>query len=199
MTPARDEAPVLARLVSPLRERASELLGRLAPRERAMLLGAVAVALLLVLWLGVIEPLGESLTRLDREVARAREDAASIGELVSHYRTLRSEVDALERGAAADRGGASLFAQLESISVPIAGRERIIAMNPSSREVAGELTEETVEMRIEGITMRGLVSLLHAIESRDPPMTVERVAVKRQYKDQSRVDATVAVTRLRPR
>ncbi len=199
MTPARDEAPVLARLVSPLRERASEILGRLAPRERAMLLGAGVVTVLLILWLGIVEPLGESLARLDREVARAREDAAAIDGLVSRYRTLRSEVDALERGATADRGGASLFAQLESISVPIAGRERIIAMNPSTREVAGELTEETVEMRIEGITMRGLVSLLHAIESRDPPISIERVAVKRQYKDQTRVDATVAVTRLRPR
>lgn len=199
MTPARDEAPVLARLVSPLRERASEILGRLAPRERAMLFGAGVVTVLLILWLGIVEPLGESLARLDREVARAREDAAAIDGLVSRYRTLRSEVDALERGATADRGGASLFAQLESISVPIAGRERIIAMNPSTREVAGELTEETVEMRIEGITMRGLVSLLHAIESRDPPISIERVAVKRQYKDQTRVDATVAVTRLRPR
>jgi len=203
VNPTRDDAPVFARafarLVAPLRDRVTDALGRLAPRERMLVLVAAAATALLVLWLGVVEPLGETLTRLDREVARARDDAASIGALVSRYEALRTEVDALERGAAADQGGASLFAQLESISVPIAGRERIVAMNPSTREVAGELAQETVEMRIEGITMRGLVSLLHAIENRDPPITLERVAVKRQYKDQSRVDATVVVARLRPK
>lgn len=198
MNPARDASSAFGRLVGPLRERASEALGRLAPRERMLVLGAGAVTLLLLVWLGIIDPLTESLTKLDRDVARGRDDATSIGQLVARYRALRGEVDKLEKGATSDQGGASLFAQLESIAVPIAGRERIIAMNPSTRAVGNELQEELVEMRIEGITMRALVSLLYAVESRDPPIAVERLAVKRQYKDQSRVDATVVVSRLRP-
>jgi hypothetical protein len=198
VNPARDASSAFGRLVGPLRERASEALGRLAPRERMLVLGAGAVTLLLLVWLGIIDPLTESLTKLDRDVARGRDDATSIGQLVARYRALRGEVDKLEKGATSDQGGASLFAQLESIAVPIAGRERIIAMNPSTRAVGNELQEELVEMRIEGITMRALVSLLYAVESRDPPIAVERLAVKRQYKDQSRVDATVVVSRLRP-
>jgi type II secretory pathway component PulM len=198
VNPARDASGAFGRLVGPLRERASEALGRLAPRERLMVLGAGGVTLLLILWLGVVDPIFDSLARLDRDVARGRDDAATIGELVARYRALRGEVDKLEKSATSDQGGASLFAQLESIAVPIAGRERIIAMNPSTRAVGNELQEELVEVRIEGITMRALVSLLYAVESRDPPIAVERLAVKRQYKDQSRVDATVVVSRLRP-
>lgn len=198
MNPARDASGAFGRLVGPLRERATEVLGRLAPRERLMVLGAGGVTLLLILWLGVIDPIFDSLARLDRDVARGRDDASTIGELVARYRALRGEVDKLEKSATSDQGGASLFAQLESIAVPIAGRERIIAMNPSTRAVGNELQEELVEVRIEGITMRALVSLLYAVESRDPPIAVERLAVKRQYKDQSRVDATVVVSRLRP-
>jgi hypothetical protein len=198
VNPARDASSAFGRLVAPLRERANEALGRLAPRERMLVLGAGAVTLLLLVWLGIVDPMSESLTKLDRDVARGRDDAASIGQLVGRYRALRGEVDKLEKGATSDQGGASLFAQLESIAVPIAGRERIIAMNPSTRAVGNELQEELVEMRIEGITMRALVSLLYGIESRDPPIAIERLAVKRQYKDQSRVDATVVVSRLRP-
>jgi len=197
VNPARDASGTLGRLVAPLRDRAAEALGRLAPRERMLVLGAGAVTLLLIVWLGVVEPLGESLARLDRDVARSGDDAATIGELVARYSALRAEVEKLEKGAASDQG-ASLFAQLESIAVPIAGRERIIAMNPSTRAVGNAWQEELVEVRIEGITVRALVSLLHAVESRDPPIGVERLAVKRQYKDQSRVDATVVVSRLRP-
>jgi len=174
MNPLRDGATTLGRLVAPLRSRATETLGRLAPRERALVLGAGGVTLLLILWLGVVEPLVDSLAGLDRDVLRGREDASS------------------------DQSGASLFAQLEAISVPIAGRERIIAMNPSTRAIGNELQQELVEMRIEGITVRALVSLLHAIENREPPIAVERIAVKRQYKDQTKVDATVVVARLRP-
>jgi hypothetical protein len=198
VTPSRDGTGALGRLVAPLRARADEALGKLAPRERAMVLLAAAVTVLLVLWLGVIDPLSDSLARLDRDVARSREDAASIGGLVTRYRALRSEVDGLERSAKGDQGGASLFAQLESISVPIAGRDRIVAMNPSTRTIGNELQQELVEMRIEGITMRGVVQLLYAIENHDPPISVERLAIKREYKDQSRIDATVVVARLRP-
>ena len=198
MNPARDASSAFGRLVGPLRERAGEALRRLAPRERMMVLVAGGVTLLLIVWLGVVDPLVESLAKLDRDVARGRDDAATIGDLVGRYRALRGDVDKLEKGAASDQGGASLFAQLESIAVPIAGRERIIAMNPSTRAVGNELQEELVEVRIEGITMRALVSLLYAVESRDPPIAVERLAVKREYKDQSRIDATVVVSRLRP-
>ena len=198
MTPVRDGAGALARLFGSLRERVQEALGKLAPRERALVLGAVAVTLVLVVWLGILEPLGDSLSHLDRDVARGRDDAASIGGLVARYRTLHAEVDGLERTAKGDQGGASLFAQLESISVPIAGREHIVAMNPSTRTIGNELQQELVEVRIEGITMRGLVDLLYAVENRDPPITVERLGVKRQYKDPTHVDATVVVARLRP-
>lgn len=199
MTPARRSgAALFERTIGPLRDRASEALAKLAPRERFLVLGAIGVTALLILWLGLIEPLGDSLVRLDRDVARGREDASTIGSLVTQYRNLRSEVDQLERGAKSDQGGASLFAQLESISVPVAGRERIVAMNPSSRQVGNELQQELVEMRIEGITMRALVTLLHGIENRDPPISVDRLAVKRQYKDPSLIDATVVVARLRP-
>ena len=198
MNPARDASSAFGRLVGPLRERAGEALTRLAPRERMMVLVAGGVTLLLIVWLGVVDPLVESLATLDRDVARGRDDAATIGDLVGRYRALRGDVDKLEKGAASDQGGASLFAQLESIAVPIAGRERIIAMNPSTRAVGNELQEELVEVRIEGITMRALVSLLYAVESRDPPIAVERLSVKREYKDQSRIDATIVVSRLRP-
>jgi hypothetical protein len=191
-------ATSLGRLVAPLRSRATEALGRLAPRERALVLGAGGVTLLLLLWLGVVEPLGDSLSRLDRDVARGREDASQVGGLVARYRALRAEVDQLERGATSDQGGASLFAQLESISVPIAGREHIVAMNPSTHAIGNELQQELVEMRIEGITIRALVSLLYAVENREPPIAVERVTVKREYKDQTKVDATVVVAHLRP-
>ena len=54
-----------------------------------------------------------------------------------------------------------------------------------------------MEMRVEGIQMKSLVSLLYAIEQRDKPMHLARVSFKRKYKNPELVDATLVVSRLR--
>ena len=179
------------------REAAERYLGQLQPRERRLVVGAAMVTALLVAWIAIVEPIRDAVERIDRSVTLARRDAASIGELVGRYRRLKAEVAGLERGLDAGDASVSAFAQLESIAVPIAGREHITAMNPSSRAVGDKLQEETVEMRIEGIPMRSLVSLLYAIEQRDRPMHLVRVSFKRQYKNPELLDATLVVARLR--
>jgi type II secretory pathway component PulM len=192
-------APLQDALAVP-RARVTGWLEGLQPRERRLVVAGAVAAALLFAWIAVIEPIGEAIERLDRGLTVARRDAASIDELAARHRRLSAEVSGLERGSAAgDDAGASVFAQLESIAVPIAGRERITAMNPSTRTVADNLTEEAVELRLEGVTMRSLVSLLHALEHRDRPMALVRVSFKRQYKNPELVDATLVVARLRPR
>ena len=188
----------LGRLLAVPRARLSAWLDGLQPRERRLVLGAAAVSGLLLAWLAVVEPFQESVATLERGLVAARRDAGAVGELAAGYRSLKSEVDRLETSLSGDRETDSAFARLESIAVPIVGRERITAMNPSTRAVADGLTEEAVEMRVEGIPMRQLVSLLHAIEQRDRPMHLARVSFKRKYKNPELVDATLVVSRLRP-
>lgn len=187
----------LPRLLAGPRARVAAWLDGLQPRERRLVLGAAAVSTALVAWLGVVEPVQDSIATLDRGLAAARRDASTVGDLAAGYRSLKSEVGRLEESLSGDRETNSAFARLESIAVPIVGREKITAMNPSTRTVADGLTEESVEMRVEGIPMRQLVSLLHAIEQRDKPMHLARVSFKRKYKNPELLDATVVVSRLR--
>jgi type II secretory pathway component PulM len=181
------------------RARAAEWFEGLQPRERWLVAGGGAVALVVLAWIAVVEPIAGALERLDRGLTVARRDAAAVEDLAARHRRLRAEVGSLEQGAAGRDDGPSVFAQLESIAVPIAGRERITAMNPSSRPVGDDLTEESVELRLEGVPMRTLVSLLHALEHRDRPLSLVRVSFKRQHKNPELVDATLVVARLRPR
>ena len=68
--------------------RLREWLQGLAPRERSLVFLATATTLLLVLWLGLIAPLRESLATLDRHIAlgllRGGRDR-SWGELFAAY------------------------------------------------------------------------------------------------------------------
>lgn len=170
----------------------------LAPRERILVYIAAPVTLVIVAWLGVYEPMADSLTRLDRNLERARTDARSLEELVVRHQALSREVSRLEKKA--QRGGdGSLFSQLESITVPVIGREGISSMNPTIRDVDEDFREESIDMRLEGVSSQRFIRLLHAIEVRSGGMNVERATFKRQYKDPTLLDATIVVSRLQPR
>ncbi len=186
----------LRALTAGAREQATTRFEGLAPRERLLLAAAGTVAGLLIVWLGLWEPLAARQTRLGADLERARRDAAEIGDLVHRHGALRREVEALEGHAA--RSETSLFARLEDVAVPIVGRERITAMNPARRKVDDRFEEETVDLRLEGISMERMVRLLHALELGDEPVHVARLTLKRQYKDPSALDVTLVVSRLAP-
>jgi general secretion pathway protein M len=187
------------RLVGPLRERVRTFVAGLEPRERNLLYVAAGVTVVLLLWLAVWEPLAGQLDGLDQKIAAAQRDLGEIERLKVRHAELEQQVAELERRAGGSENAASLFAQLESVTVPIVGRERITAMNPQSRAVGDRFEEESVDMRLDGIPVRELVKLLHEIEDGDPPMEVARAAFKRQYKDQTQLDVSLVVARLKPK
>ena len=170
----------------------------LVPRERQLVQAAVAISAILFVWLGVYEPITTSIARLDRDLRIAQRDSASLGVLVDRYESVQQDFRLLERKAGRGNRG-SLFAQLESVSVPVVGREQITSMNPTTRDIDSGLREESVDMKLSGISTQRLIRLLHAIEVRSNGMTVARTSFKRQYKDPGLLDATIVVVRLQPR
>ena len=197
MIDATREGP-LGRILTEPRIRLAQLLGRLEPREQRMVVGAAVITAAILVWLVVIDPLMGAIAGLDRSLTLARRQAASIADLAGRYSTLRAAVEGAEHGAAADHGGASLFARLEAITVPAVGREHITSMNPSSRQVGEKFLEESVELHLEGVAMRDLITLLYAIENSGRAMHLSRIAFKRQYKNPTQLDANLVVVRLRP-
>jgi type II secretory pathway component PulM len=190
---------LFSRLLGGPRDRFAAFLAGREPRERVLLFVGAGAAALLVLWLGVWEPLAGQLDRLDRSIAAARRDQGEIARLKARHEELSAQVQDLERRVGGSEGGASLFAQLESVAVPIVGRERIAAMSPQTRAVGDRFEEESVDVRIDGVPIRELVKLLHEIEDGSPPMEVSRASFKRQYKDATRLDVSLVVSRLKPK
>jgi hypothetical protein len=180
-----------------LTRRLTALVERLSPRERVLLgLGAGAAVVVLIWVLGGV--LADRRAMVQAQIAASERDLAEMARLRDRYVQLKAEGDAVRRKL--ERGGAefSLFSHLEGVTRDVLSRERIAAMNPSTRTVAEDLQEEDVEMRLSGISLRDLVALLYKVEKSDLPLLVSRVQMKKRF-DQSFVyDATVVVGRLRP-
>ena len=140
----------------------------------------------------------ERRTALLAQIAASERDVGEMTRLRDRYLQLRAERDVVRRKL--DRGGAdfSLFSHLEGVTRDVVSRERIAAMNPSTRTVAEDLQEEDVEMRLSGVSLREVVALLYRVEKTDLPLLVSRVQMKKRFDQPFVYDATLVVGRLRP-
>ena len=177
--------------------RANHHAQRLSPRERLLVGLGAAAGVLVLIWV-VAGVLAERRATLQAQIAASERDLTEMARLRDRFLQLKAEGDAVRRKL--ERGGAefSLFSHLEGVTRDVVSRERIAAMNPSTRTVAEDLQEEDVEMRLAGISLRELVDLLYEVEKSDLPLLVSRVQMKKRFDQRFVYDATLVVGRLRP-
>ena len=179
-----------------LLQRLVALVERLSPRERVLVgVGAAAGAIVLI-W-ALAGALSEQRAALQAQIAASERDLTEMGRLRDRYLQLRAERDGVRRKL--DRGGAdfSLFAHLEGVTRDVLSRERVAAMNPSTRTVGEDLQEDDVEMRLSGVSLREVVALLYRVEKTDLPLLVSRLQMKKRFDQPFVYDATLVVGRLR--
>ena len=180
-----------------LLRRFAALIERLSPRERVLVGAGSAIGVVVLVW-ALAGVLAERRTMLQAQIAASEHDVVAMTRLRDRYLQLRAERDVVHRTL--ERGGAdfSLFSHLEGITRDVVSRDRIAAMNPSTRTVAEDLQEEDVEMRLSGVSLRELVALLYRIEKTDLPLLLSRIQMKKRFDQRFVYDATLVVGRLRP-
>lgn len=178
-------------------QRLAVLVERLSPRERVLLGVGASAGVVVLIWV-LAGTLAERRAALVAQIAASEREVTELGRLRDRYLQLRSERDVVRRKL--ERGGAdfSLFSHLEGVARDVVTRERIAAMNPSTRSVAEDLQEEDVEMRLSGVSLRELVALLYRVEKSDLPLLVSRIQMKKRFDQPFVYDATLVVGRLRP-
>jgi hypothetical protein len=180
-----------------LLQRFAVLIERLSPRERVLLGGGAVIGVVVLVW-ALAGALAERRTTLRAQISASERDLAEMGRLRDHYLQLRAERDVVRHKL--ERGGIdfSLFSHLEGVTRDVVSRDRIAAMNPSTRTVAEDLQEEDVEMRLSGVSLREVVALLYRVEKTDLPLLVSRIQMKKRFDQPFVYDATLVVGRLRP-
>lgn len=180
-----------------LLRRLSELVERLSPRERLLVGVGVAAGVVVLIW-ALAGSLAERRATLQAQIAASERDLGEMVRLRDRYLQLHAERDVVRRKL--ERGGTefSLFSHLEGVTREVVARDRIAAMNPSTRTVAEDLQEEDVEMRLSGVSLREVVGLLYRVEKTDLPLLVSRIQMKKRFDQPYVYDATMVVGRLRP-
>ena len=192
----RDRVRLLVRAKGITCHVAAGLAARLSPRERwfVVVAGVLLAGILLLLF--VIAPLVDMRDRLQARVATKERELTEVANLASTYEQLRRE---LERVGPVSASTLSPFAFLEGLTTSTLGREKLAAINPIGHEERADGTQETIELKLNGVSLQELVDLLYKIDVSGTAMRCTTLAIKKRYRDPYTFDVTLTAIALNAR
>jgi hypothetical protein len=179
----------------------SNVLARLSSRER-LSVGAAALALgVIVGYVFVIDPVWEMHLRLHARIATKEREVREVAELRRTYETLRHEVDGLHLSQSGLPRSTALspFAVLEGLATSTFGRDKLTAINPTGHETYEGVNQETIELKLSGVSLQDVVALLYKMDTAGSTLRCTNLTIKKRYKDPYTFDVTLTAIALTPR
>ncbi len=172
------------------------MISQLNQRERIFVtVGGIALALAL-LYLAVLMPYRGALTRLDKQIAARSQQLQEVKSLRAQYLAMQQQILQVEmRVKNSENFSALTF--IENLVERTAGRENLMSMRPQSPMAQNEFTIDSVEVKLEKLSLRQVLELLWGVESATTPMQVRNLYLKQRFDDHSLLDASMTITALR--
>lgn len=183
----------------------SNVLARLSSRE-CLYVGATALVLGVTFgYVFVIDPLWETHTRLRARIATKEREVREVAVLGRTYETLRQEVDRLRppqsgspQSGLPRSAALSPFAVLEGLATTTFGRDKLTAINPTGRETYEGVDQETIELKLGGVSLQDVVALLYKMDTAGSTLRCTNLTIKKRYKDPYTFDVTLTAIAFTP-
>ena len=171
---------------------------RLSPRER-LLVGLAGGALLVIALYSLLwEPLEEGRLALARRITIKSSELQEMQHMREVYLDLLNQFELRQKIIDRADPKFSLFPHIEATVGQVVGREKIASMNPQNKELGGgAYREESVEIKLTGVTLEQLTDLMYKIEKSPQPLRFTRMQVKKRPREPSTFDVTATVSMLR--
>jgi general secretion pathway protein M len=179
----------------------SNVLARLSSRER-LYVGAAALVLGVTFgYVFVIDPVWETHARLRARIATKEREVQEVAVLGRTYETLRHEVDRLRppQSGLSQSAALSPFAVLEGLATNTFGRDKLTAINPAGRETYEGVDQETIELKLSGVSLQDVVALLYKMDTAGSMLRCTNLTIKKRYKDPYTFDVTLTAIAFTPR
>ncbi|MBM3222934.1 MAG: type II secretion system protein M [Candidatus Tectomicrobia bacterium] len=165
----------------------------LQPRERFFLAGAGGVLVVFLLFKLVIDPLFKHSADLDRQIVAARRQLTELRTMQQEYQRQKSVVDSINSQLKKQQNFA-IFSRLEELAGQTGIRNKILHMKPTVSTPSEVYNEESVEVRMEGVTLEQLVRYLHSVESSPQLLKIKRLEMKPRFDNRQILTATFRVS-----
>ena len=167
---------------------------QLTQRERYAIYAASVLICLFVLMQFIVFPFFDRRER----VARAIEVKTKILEdmliLKSEYDAINKKTESAKGRFAKKKTGSTLFSFLDKLAGEAGIKENIAYMKPStSAQKNSQYRISTVELKLQNIILKQLVSYLHKVETSNNMVRVKRLSISKTGKDVGFINAVLQV------
>jgi len=170
-------------------DQARAMVTRLSRRERMMVLAAIGVLSGLVALLVVVNVQGAFADHRSR-IELKEQGLKQVVQLSSGFQEAQAERQRVHARLQGSRS-VSLFSFMENLAK---GQGITIAnMTPRAATTKGGVTEQSVQVSLEGVGLTELVGIINGIQRSPHMVKVKRLRVRRKFNDKKKVDATLTV------
>lgn len=177
----------------------SELLSRLSPRERVLVIAASIFISGALVYGVLVDPLLSKQRDYRTWSKGALDDLVQFRMLAKQYHEVESSLKDIERRVSTGRSGSSLLSAMEADARKLGLADRIASMKPFTNDLESGMVQTSVEMRIEKINLRELVGFLETVEKGSNMVKTGRLRIKSRFDDPELLDATILVSALETR
>ena len=163
------------------------------PRERLFLGGAGAMLVLFLIFKFGIDPLFKHSADLDRQIVTARRQLTELRTMQQEYQRQKTVFDSINNQLKKQQNFA-IFSRLEEFAGQTGIRNKILYMKPTVSTPSEVYNEESVEVKMEGVTLEQLVRYLHQIENSPQLLKIKRLEIKPRFDNRQILTATFRVS-----
>jgi general secretion pathway protein M len=172
------------------------MISQLNQREKIFVTAGGVALVLALLYLAVLMPYRSALTRLDKQIAARSQQLQEVKTLRAQYLAMQQQILQVEMRVKNNQDFSALTF-IENLVERTAGRDNLVSMRPQPSLTQNEFIVDSVEVKLEKLSLKQVLELLWGLEGTKTPMQVKSLYLKQRFDDRSLLDATMTISALR--
>ncbi len=181
---------------APTAEAARARYQKLESRERVLLQIAGALVALFIVFNLIYLPIQGALGGLGDRIQERQHDAVEVAHMMRTYQRLRIDLATMRTRTVAASGDFSLFSVVEQALTRAPGKEKIGSITPAEKTIPGGMTQYTVDLKLNGLSLPQIVNTLYGLSALNVPVTVSTLHITRRSQDQHSFDVEMTCVAL---
>jgi len=176
----------------------TSLYTRLSSRERTLVALAGGAMTVILVYTLIWQPIEDARMELGKRIQTKQHELVEMQQMREHYLDLLNQFELRQKIIERADPHFSLFPHIEStVSQVLGGRDKIASMNPQNKDIGGAYREESVELKLNGISLQQLTDLMYKIEKGAQPLRLTRLQIKKRPREPQTFDVTATVSMLK--
>lgn len=172
---------------------------RLVRREQILVATLISVVTGLLFFALILSPLLSGRERIQKSLLRKQRDLQVIMRLQQEYRSLRHQSGDIQQRLSRRPQNFSLFSFIDQQATTSGVKQQINYLKPSTITSDGPLQESRVDMKLQQISLAGLVNFLKAVESPENVVFISRISIQEHGQGQGFLNAVIQIITYTPR